>query len=67
VRRCDKGTIMSFLRYICETCNILKTESLRQYWKQFQMLYKRINSFKLGSKDDQKGLGMDISLVRCSH
>jgi hypothetical protein len=29
VRRCDKGTIMSFLCFICDDCQVMKTESLR--------------------------------------
>jgi hypothetical protein len=57
---------MSFLYFICDCDDyqVLKTESLRQYWKQFQMLYKRINGFAFGKKDDQKGHGKDICQVR---
>lgn len=63
---CHKGTIMTFLRFICENCQVFKTQSLRQYWKQFQMLYKRINGFTFGSKDYQKGHGKDVCQVRCA-
>ncbi|CZR68052.1 uncharacterized protein PAC_17951 [Phialocephala subalpina] len=31
--------------------NVAKTESLRQYWRQFKMLYDRINDFEVDSND----------------
>lgn len=49
LQSCDKGTVMSFLKYICEKCKVKKTQSLRQYWRQFKMLYDRMNGFRLDS------------------
>lgn len=45
VRRCDKETIMTFLHFICENCQVFKTQLLRQYWKQFQMLREGLSEF----------------------
>lgn len=52
--RYKEGTIkrlMSFLRWICEYCRVAKTDSLRQYWRQFKMLFDRINGFRIDSND----------------
>src|SRR5258708_11746402 len=42
MRACDKGTVVSFLRFLCENYRITKTDTLREYWRQFRMLYDRI-------------------------
>jgi hypothetical protein len=49
--KCDKGKMMLFLRYICEHDRVQKTESLRQYWKQFNLLHFRMNGFKVDPND----------------
>jgi hypothetical protein len=33
IRTCDKGTIMSFLKFICENYRVAKAQSLHQYWR----------------------------------
>lgn len=45
---CTKGRIMSFLRWICETYLAPKRKrgkrkSVNQYWRDFKMLFKRMN------------------------
>jgi hypothetical protein len=52
MRACDKGTVVSFLRYLCECENyrIAKTDTLREYWRQFRMLYDRITGSRLSTE-----------------
>ncbi|PQK10238.1 hypothetical protein BB8028_0002g05620 [Beauveria bassiana] len=45
---CDKGFIMTFLHWICETYlqprrKRSKKKSVNQYWRDFKMLYRRCN------------------------
>jgi hypothetical protein len=54
---------MSFLRYICESFRINKTESLRQYWRQFKMLYDRINGSKVDSNDAREVVKVQGTLL----
>jgi hypothetical protein len=42
---------MLFLRFICENYDVKKTESLRQYWRQFKMLYDRISGAPVDRDD----------------
>jgi hypothetical protein len=45
---CDKGFIMTFLHWICETYlqkrrKKSKRKTVNQYWRDFKMLYRRCN------------------------
>jgi hypothetical protein len=51
--------MMLFLRFICENYDVQKTESLRQYWRQFKMLYDRTNGSPV-DRDDAR----DVVRVR---
>ncbi|KAM3562091.1 hypothetical protein MY1884_001997 [Beauveria asiatica] len=47
-RYCDKGFIMTFLHWICETYlqkrrKRSKKKTVNQYWRDFKMLYRRCN------------------------
>lgn len=46
--QCDKGFMMLFLHWICETYlakrrKRAKRKSVNQYWRDFKMLYRRVN------------------------
>ncbi|KAH7110517.1 FluG domain-containing protein [Dactylonectria estremocensis] len=54
---CDKGLIMSFLHWICETYvkprrKRSKKKTINQYWRDFKMLYRRVNKGKLINGND---------------
>jgi hypothetical protein len=57
---------MLFLRFIYKEYQVEKTDTLRQYWRQLKMLFDRINGFKFGTRDDQKGHAKDITWVHYS-
>ncbi|KAM3533678.1 hypothetical protein MY4038_002993 [Beauveria bassiana] len=51
-QHCDKGFIMTFLHWICETYlqprrKRSKKKSVNQYWRDFKMLYRRCNDGKI--------------------
>jgi hypothetical protein len=46
--------MMQFLRFICEHDSVKKTESLRQYWKQFYMLHFQMNERRVKPLDAYK-------------
>jgi hypothetical protein len=53
---CDKGTIMMFLFWICETYlarkkgkQAKKKKSLNIYWRDFKMLYRRVNGVAINT------------------
>ncbi|KAH7160546.1 FluG domain-containing protein [Dactylonectria estremocensis] len=54
---CDKGLIISFLHWICETYvksrrKRSKKKTINQYWRDFKMLYRRANKGKLINSND---------------
>ncbi|EJP61152.1 FluG domain-containing protein [Beauveria bassiana ARSEF 2860] len=51
-QHCDKGFIMTFLHWICESYlqprrKRSKKKSVNQYWRDFKMLYRRCNDGKI--------------------
>ncbi|KFY65136.1 hypothetical protein V496_02779 [Pseudogymnoascus sp. VKM F-4515 (FW-2607)] len=56
---CNKGVMMGFLRWICETYIVpkqakgkrAKRKSVNQYWRDFKMLYRRINGTHVNAND----------------
>ncbi|KAK0615146.1 hypothetical protein B0T17DRAFT_541194 [Bombardia bombarda] len=56
-RCCDKGLIMSFLHWICETYlkpkrKRSKKKTVNQYWRDFKMLYRRANKGDVVNAND---------------
>ncbi|KAI5455793.1 hypothetical protein BGZ63DRAFT_409706 [Mariannaea sp. PMI_226] len=56
-RSCDKGLIMSFLHWICETYlkpkrKRSKKKTVNQYWRDFKMLYRRANKGHVVNAND---------------
>ncbi|KAM0453320.1 hypothetical protein ACHAO4_004912 [Trichoderma viride] len=56
-RRCDKGLIMTFLHWICETYlqpwrKRSKKKTVNQYWRDFKMLYQRTNKGRVINAND---------------
>jgi hypothetical protein len=56
---CGKGRMMSFLRWICEEYiakkpKAGKRKSANQYWRDFKMLYRRINGFYVDVNDSNE-------------
>lgn len=54
---CDKGLIMTFLHWICETYlqprrKPSKRKTVNQYWRDFKMLYRRTNSGRVVNAND---------------
>ncbi|KAL3952360.1 hypothetical protein ACCO45_012303 [Purpureocillium lilacinum] len=54
---CDKGLIMTFLRWICETYlqprrRPAKKKTINQYWRDFKMLYRRCNKGRVVNAND---------------
>lgn len=54
---CDKGFIMSFLHWICETYlqprrKRSKKKTVNQYWRDFKMLYRRVNDGQVVNPND---------------
>lgn len=43
IQKCDKGTTMMFLRYICENDKVRTFSSAHQYMRRFKQPYNRIN------------------------
>ena len=59
-QNCNKGRIMSFLYWICETYLAAKRKkgkrkSVNQYWRDFKMLYRRVNGAVRGCKRLKRG------------
>jgi hypothetical protein len=59
--KCDKGFMMLFLYWICETYIVkkrkrkrTKRKSVNQYWRDFKMLYRRINGKFVDANDSNK-------------
>ena len=53
---CHKGRIMSFLHWICENYVAKKRKrgkrkSVNQYWRDFKMLYRRVNGSFVDAND----------------
>lgn len=56
---CTKGKMMGFLLWICETYVVPKLEkgkrgkrkSVNQYWRDFKMLYRRVNGAFVNAND----------------
>jgi len=56
---CGKGRMMAFLRWICEEYIAKKRKagerkSVNQYWRDFKMLYRRINGFYVDANDSNE-------------
>jgi len=56
-RYCDKGLIMTFLRWICEAYlqprrKRSKRKTVNQYWRDFKMLYRRTNKGRVVNAND---------------
>ncbi|KAJ6437937.1 cell cycle control protein cwf16 [Purpureocillium lavendulum] len=54
---CDKGLIMTFLLWICETYlqprrRPAKKKTINQYWRDFKMLYRRCNKGRVVNAND---------------
>jgi hypothetical protein len=74
LRNCDKGTIMMFLFWIGETYLARKKgkkgkkkKSLNIYWRNFKMLYRRVNGVAIDtniSNEVVKVSYSDISYLR---
>ena len=57
MQNCKKGRIMSFLRWICVTYLAKKRKrgkrkSVNQYWRDFKMLFRRMNEGRPVVGDD---------------
>jgi hypothetical protein len=55
-QNCDKGMMMSFLYWICETYLAKrrkkgKRKSVNQYWRDFKMLFRRANGERVDAND----------------
>ncbi|KAG9232492.1 FluG domain-containing protein [Amylocarpus encephaloides] len=67
-QNCPKGRIMAFLRWICVTYiakkqKTGKKKSVNQYWRDFGMLYQRMNNGDLVDKDDASEVVTYINTV----
>ena len=51
IRKCDKGTTMAFLLYICDNCKVHAFSSVHEYLLQFKQLYNRINGHHMDTND----------------
>ncbi|TVY17612.1 hypothetical protein LARI1_G005247, partial [Lachnellula arida] len=57
--KCSKGKMIGFLRWICEVYIVPKSKrgkrgkrkSVNQYWRDFKMLYRRVNSSFVDAND----------------
>ncbi|APA11274.1 hypothetical protein sscle_07g060440 [Sclerotinia sclerotiorum 1980 UF-70] len=56
IQKCNKGTIMMFLRYICENYRIRTFSSVHQYLLQFKQLYNRVNGRHMDTNDAKEVL-----------
>ncbi|KAE8440383.1 hypothetical protein EG329_008182 [Mollisiaceae sp. DMI_Dod_QoI] len=55
-KNCNKGRMMSFLHWICETYlakrrKVGKRKTVNQYWREFKMLYRRVNGCLVDAND----------------
>lgn len=58
-KSCTKGTMMEFLRWICETYVVpklkrgkkTKRKTINQYWRDLKMLFRRANSAHVDTND----------------
>ena len=60
-QNCDRGMIMSFLWWFCETYLVkrrkrAKKQSIKTYWRDFKMLYRRVNGRYIDANDSQEVL-----------
>ncbi|APA07342.1 hypothetical protein sscle_02g021120 [Sclerotinia sclerotiorum 1980 UF-70] len=56
IQKCNKGTTMMFLRYICENYRIRTFSSVHQYLLQFKQLYNRVNGRHMDTNDAKEVL-----------
>lgn len=62
---------MGFLRWICETYIVPKSKrgkrgkrkSINQYWRDFKMLYRRVNGTFVNANDSHEVV--KVGLLRC--
>ena len=64
---CNKGFIMSFLHWICETYlqprrKRSKKKTVNQYWRDFKMLYRRANDGQVVNPNVCEEIGKVFSL-----
>lgn len=58
-QNCDKGIMMLSLHWVCETYLAKKQKkgerkSVKQYWRDFKMLYRRINGSFVNANDSNE-------------
>ncbi|KAJ8058423.1 hypothetical protein OCU04_012612 [Sclerotinia nivalis] len=58
-QNCDKGTMMLFLHWVCETYLAKKRKkgkrkSVNQFWRDFKMLYRRVNGTFVDANDSNE-------------
>jgi hypothetical protein len=68
--KCTKGKMMGFLRWICEKYIVPKSKrgkrgkrkSVNQYWRDFKMLYRRVNGTYVNANDSHEVVKVSLLL-----